>query len=111
MDGQLATTSILQRVNRPNSPPANAAAQNNANAIQSLARLSAAINGQNNASKAKGNKGNKGNASPTLSRPPSEETDLYTPIAPMSAAKCAVGTCALNGRLVVCGTLISLLHS
>ena len=108
MDGQLATTSILQRVNRPNSPPANAAAQNNANAIQSLARLSAAINGQNNASKAKGNKGN---ASPTLSRPPSEETDLYTPIAPMSAAKCAVGTCALNGRLVVCGTLISLLHS
>ena len=84
IDRHLVTFSIMQRINRPTSPP-NLASLGSTLSSTSLNEI-------------------KASRSPKLSRPPSIEKDLvYASVAPMPQAKCAVGAACLRGKLVVCG--------
>ncbi len=88
IDGHLFTCSIIQRVNRPSSPSFTTAS-NSASGI-----ASASDSEETRESKSK---------SPSLSRPPSQDKDLYLPVAIMNQAKCGAGAGCLDGKLIVCG--------
>ncbi len=89
IDGHLFTCSIIQRVNnsRSNSPPAFIPADQAA--AQAAVAATAAT------------------APATLSRPSSQDKDVFEPLATMNQAKC-VGTGCLDGKLVVCGECLSI---
>ncbi|XP_059092667.1 influenza virus NS1A-binding protein homolog isoform X2 [Tigriopus californicus] len=89
VDGLLAVVSIIQRLYRPTTPDMTQPI------LTAAAGLTLAL--------ANGSRKNSKGTSPTMSRPPSEESDLYDPLPNMASPRCAVGTCQLDGKLIVCG--------
>jgi hypothetical protein len=83
VDGHLTTLSVMQRLNQTSSPNGS---------ITNLWLASRVTNGQRCKSK-----------SPSVSRPPSTEKDLFAPLPTMTQAKSAVGAGCVGGNLVVCG--------
>ncbi len=91
IDGNLFACSIIQRVNRPNSP----CFATGEVAIPGVAPADGEHRRKHSNSK-----------SPSLSRPPSQDKDVYAPVASMAQAKCGAGTGCLQGKLIVCGERI-----
>uniref|UniRef100_A0A0K2TN40 BTB domain-containing protein n=1 Tax=Lepeophtheirus salmonis TaxID=72036 RepID=A0A0K2TN40_LEPSM len=75
VNGSLATLSIIQRINTP---------------TKTLSEFNLSVHQQKH-------------TSPRISRPPSVDKDDFTPVAVMNEAKCAVGGCCLDGKLIICG--------
>ncbi|CAB4056548.1 IVNS1ABP [Lepeophtheirus salmonis] len=78
LNGSLATLSIIQRINTP---------------TKTLSEFNLSVHQQKH-------------TSPRISRPPSVDKDDFTPVAVMNEAKCAVGGCCLDGKLIILWYLI-----
>ena len=98
--GQRSRFLVSQRVNRPSSPTNGCGVGDETSISVASPGLINLISASSSASASFRPSSNK---SPSISRPPSTEKDIFTPLAVMAQAKCAVGTGCLQGKLVVCG--------
>ena len=123
MDGALATCSIIQRLNKSSLSTSSNGSAGGESAVAAISAGLISASSANGAAvdlsavSASGSTVRFKNVSPPHSvssypsRPPSVEKlhqDMFTTVATMGQAKCAVGAACLDGKLVVCGKNFSL---